>query len=317
MRRGARVALAVLLVALVAFGVRQLTADPAYHARLVNAGGLRSGDAVRVAGVDVGTVTAVEADGSTVRVDFRLTEPVHLTDDTTTQVKLSSLLGRRFLALDPGDGEELGRDGTISADHAVDTYTLERFWLDATPTIDRLDLDTLGQAIDTLGTSLSGTAPGLRASLDGMAQVSQMVVRREDQLDRLLESTRSVTETVLDQQDELDRLLADADQVMTMLRQRRTAISMLLRDAHALVTELTGLVERNQTRLEPALRDARTLLSTLAAHRRDLDEVLRLGGPAMRLFTNATGDGPWLGVNAPYFVLPDDFFCVLTPGKCR
>ncbi|MFC7496784.1 MULTISPECIES: MCE family protein [unclassified Nocardioides] len=316
MTRMLQAVLGVVALALVVVLVRVLTADPTYHATLTHAGGLRTGDAVRVAGIDVGEVTDVVAEQSTVRVDFRLDQPARLTDDTATQVKLASLLGRRFLALEPGDGAELSTGDTISAEHAVDTYTIERFWLDASPKVDQLDLDTVSAAIETLGSSLAGTSGGVRSSLEGMTRVSEMVQRRDEQLDRLLGSTRSVTDTVLDQQDELDALLADADQVMTMIRQRREAIATLLRDGRALVTDLTALMEDNRSAIAPAIHDARTLLTTLAKHKQDLDEVLRLGGPAMRYFTNATGDGPWLGVNSPYFVLPDEFYCVLTPEKC-
>lgn len=287
-----------------------------YTAELPHAAGLRAGDVVRVAGLEVGSVESVEARGDTVEVGFELDEDAGLTADTTSQVKLVSLLGERYLDLAPGDGPPLDDGGTIPADQAVGSYTLERFWLEGAPRVEQLDLEAIGQAVDTLSTDLA-TAPGdVRAALDGMTRVSDLVAARGQQLDDLLASTRSVTSTLIDQQDELDALTTDAGLVLRMVVQRREAIRLLLRDGRRLVTRLTGLVRTQQGALEPALRDARTVLGTLTRHRRDLDRLLEMSGPSMRAFTNATGDGPWLGVNSPYFVFPDDFICTVVPKGC-
>lgn len=303
------VVLIVLVLGLVA--VRWIPRDTAYTAELPHAGGLRAGDTVRVAGLEIGTVSSVRAEGDTVVVDFSTDPDVALTTDTTIQVKLVSLLGKRYLELDPGEDDRLPEGGTLAKDLAIDSYTIEQFFLDATPKIEELDLDVMQQAITTLSTDLAVAPEDLRGALQGMTEVSRMVSDRDDQLRALLSSTRAVTGTVLDQQDQLDALMRDAGLVMRMVVERREAIAMLLRDARSLVTEITTLVRENTDELEPALRQARTVLRTLNEHEDDLDEILRLSGPTMRYYTNATGDGPWLGVNAPYFVFSDDFWCVL------
>lgn len=308
----------VLVLAALVLVVRVLPRDTGYHAELPHASGLRPGDAVRVAGLEVGRVTAVTAKGDTVHVDFTASDDVALTTDTRTEVKLVSLLGKRYLELDPGEGEPLGSGGTLGKAQADSTYTLERFWLDATPEVDALDLSLMEQAIDTLSTDLRGRPGDLAAALDGMTEVSGIVATREGQLDRLLRSTRAVTDLLVDQQDELTSLMTDADLVMTMVYERREALRLLLHDSRDLVVRLTSLVRHNQADLGSTLRDARRVLHVLTAHKEDLDRTLELAGPAMRFFTNSTGDGPWLGVNSPYFVFPDDFICTTTrPEDCK
>ena len=49
-----------------------LLAGQSHSAALSEAGGLKAGDDVRIAGVKVGKVTAVDLEGSHVRVDFRV-----------------------------------------------------------------------------------------------------------------------------------------------------------------------------------------------------------------------------------------------------
>jgi phospholipid/cholesterol/gamma-HCH transport system substrate-binding protein len=53
------------------------------------------------------------------------------------------------------------------------------------------------------------------------------------------------------------------------------------------------------------------VLGTLVKHRDDLAKTLQLADPAMRLYVNSAGDGPWLGVNAPYVIFPDSYWCVV------
>lgn len=307
----------VLVLAALVVAVRVIPRDTGYHAELPHAAGLRAGDAVRVAGLEVGRVTSVTAEGDTVHVDFTTSDEVELTTDTRTQVKLVSLLGKRYLELDPGEGEPLESGGTLDKAQADTTYTLERFWLDATPEVEALDLALMEKAIDTLSIDLRGRPGDLAAALDGMTTVSEIVSTRDGQLDRLLESTRAVTDLLVDQQDELVSLMTDADLVMTMVYERREALRLLLRDSRDLVVRLTSLVRDNQAGLGATLRDARAVLRVLTAHQADLDRTLELAGPAMRFFTNGTGDGPWLGVNSPYFVFPDDLICTTTrPEDC-
>lgn len=315
-----RVVATALVLGLVLLGVRTLGGAPEYHVRLRHAAGLKPGDDVRVAGLKVGKVATVEAERDQVDVTFSLdAAPADLgiTDDSAVEVKLLSILGQRFLALSPGKGRALADGGTIAVEHAVDSYTIERFWLESTPQVESLDLRRIQQAVDVLATDLKVTPDALRDAVDGIAGVSAMVTGREQQIDDLLSSTRAVTSLVLRQTDALDRVMTNGTAVMLMIQQRKETLRVLLRDAHRFVTGLTTVVRRSAPQLAPALRDLQTVLKVLQQHRKDLDRTMALAGPTMRVFTNATGDGPWLGVNAPWAIVPDDLVCSITPEDCR
>lgn len=315
-----RIVVVAAVAALVLLGVRSIGGEPAYHVRLHHAAGIEPGDDVRVAGLKVGKVTEVSADRDEVDVTFALTqspEDLGITDDSTTEVKLLSILGERFLSLAPGDGRPLADGATIAVEHASDSYTIEQFWLEATPQVEGLDLDRIQQAVDVLATDLDIAPTAIRDALDGIAGVSAIVNDREQQIEDLLTSTRAVTTLVLDQTDELDSILTNGTAVMMMVQQRKDTIQALLADAHRFVTGLTAVVRKTAPQLKPALRDLRTVVRVLDKHRKLLDRTLALAGPTMRVFTNATGDGPWLGVNAPWAIIPDDLVCSITPEDCQ
>ena len=107
----ARVALftAICLVftfALIAvFGQLRFEDRTGYHAVFTNISGLKSGNFVRIAGVEVGKVgdLTLHRDG-TVTVGFAVDKGVRLTEGTKAVVRYENLIGDRYLALEDGPG---------------------------------------------------------------------------------------------------------------------------------------------------------------------------------------------------------------------
>lgn len=311
------VAAIALLCAAVVIVVRLLPDGDHYQVEMTHSGGIRTGDKVRIAGLQVGKVLDVRAERDTVHVEFTLDEGTTITDDTVVEVKLESLLGQRFLGLTPGQGSNLSPGDTLPKEQTRDPYTIEEFWLEGAPRIESIDLDALDKALDVLTDDLSAAPGDVRAALTGLGDLANLVNDRDEQIARLIGSTRAVTATVLDQQDEIEKLMDDGELVMAMVQERKEALRVLLRDSRRLSGRLTALAKRATPEVEPALRDLRKVLKVLDEHESELDLVLERLGPTMRVYTNAAGDGPWLGVNAPYFVLGDDFWCTLMAKGCK
>lgn len=76
-------------------------------------GGLSAGDDVQISGVKVGSVSSVELDSETflARVHMTLDPEIKLPTDTGAIISSESLLGGRFLALEPGADEEVFESG--------------------------------------------------------------------------------------------------------------------------------------------------------------------------------------------------------------
>lgn len=122
------VTIAVAIACVATLGVLFILRDPSYTALLPDAAGITKGDDVRIAGINVGEVTDVKARGASVRVEF--TTDHQVTQDTRTEVKIGSLLGERYLQLQPGKGKRLDSGDTIALTQAKGSYTLDRFgWM--------------------------------------------------------------------------------------------------------------------------------------------------------------------------------------------
>lgn len=72
-------------------------------------GGLSVGDEVQISGVKIGSVIGVDLDDETylARVRMSIDPKVQLPDDTAALISSESLLGGKYLALEPGASEDL------------------------------------------------------------------------------------------------------------------------------------------------------------------------------------------------------------------
>ncbi len=107
---------ALLVLALQVSNVAALTDRDGYElqARFENVGGLKVRSPVKMGGVRIGRVTAIDYDQEryeavvTLRIDRRYDRiPV----DTTAAIFTSGLLGEQYVALEPGGEEEYLADG--------------------------------------------------------------------------------------------------------------------------------------------------------------------------------------------------------------
>src|SRR3954454_24571221 len=106
---GAAGLLTIALFMLAAFRAEDLPligGGDIYYAQFSEAGGLKPNDEVRVAGVRVGQVEAITLESGHVLVKFRIDKGTKLGNDTGASIRVKTLLGAMFLAVEPaGDGQ--------------------------------------------------------------------------------------------------------------------------------------------------------------------------------------------------------------------
>ncbi|MFL0241301.1 MULTISPECIES: MCE family protein [Mycobacteriaceae] len=90
---------------LTVFGQFRFDSRASYQAVFSNVSGLKGGNFVRIAGVEVGKVKSLDLhkDG-TVTIDFAIDRQLTLTEGTTATVRYENLIGDRYLALEEGPG---------------------------------------------------------------------------------------------------------------------------------------------------------------------------------------------------------------------
>lgn len=273
-----------------------------YTAEFPEAAGLQANDRVTVAGVEAGRVQDVSLDGDHVKVEFTV-EDAWVGNRTTASIEIATLLGSKFLALDPrGDAEQdpdqpIGRDRTKSPFDVVDSFN------GLSGTIDQLDTTQLASSLTTLSDTFRDTPPEIRGALDGLSRLSNTISSRDAELKKLLANTRQLSTTLADRRGDVVKLVNDGNLLLGELQRRKDAIANLLDGVQRLSIQLRGLVADNQAQLRPALETLDRVLAVLEENRDNLGEILDKEAVFIRVFGNALGNGRWF----------DNYLCGLLP----
>ncbi len=287
-------AIAVLLV--LAFNIQSIPfigGGEHYSAAFSEAGGLIEGDDVRVAGVKVGTVEKVDLEGSHVVVDFAVTEPAAFGQETGASVRMKTLLGQKYLALEPAGPGQLAGDSRIPLDRTVSSYDIVNAFTDLATTTEQIDTDQLAKSLTTLSTEFRDSPPQVKAALDGLSRLSTTIASRDGELKRLLAAANSVSGTVAERNKAVESIIKDADLLLVELNARRDAIHTLFTNTSAMAKQITGLVRENRAELKPALDELTKVLAVLQKHEKDLGDTIAAMAPFTRLFSNVLGNGRW------------------------
>jgi phospholipid/cholesterol/gamma-HCH transport system substrate-binding protein len=287
--------LVLAAVALVVFFYQDLpiSGGTTYQAEFSEAAGLRPDDEVRVAGIKVGEVTEVELADDRVLVSFRITD-AWIGNRTSAEIKIKTLLGRKFLALRPSGDAELDPDQPIPLSRTVTPYDVTAAFEGLASTAGAIDTQQLAESFRSISDTFKDSPQHVRSALDGLTALSTTISSRDEALADLLVNTRKISATLAGSSDELDSLINDGNLLLTELSNRRDAIHELFVSTGQLAGQLSGLVADNQARLGPALAQLDTVTGILQRHTADLDRSLQLAGPYFRIASNTAGSGRWI-----------------------
>jgi len=273
-----------------------------YTAYFAEDAGLQPGNEVRVAGVVVGRVTGVSLAGNKVAVAFKV-KGAWVGNQTTAAIKIKTLLGDKFLALDPRGGQPQDPATPIPLLRTSSPYDVTQAFNGLGQEVSQINTVQLGRSLQTLSEAFSGTPPYTRAALRGLASVSQAIASRDNELAGLLQGARNVTGALAGEDARFAKLLGDGNLLLAELRQRQAAIHALLTGTEALAVQLSGLVSDNQAALGPALAALDQVTAVLQRNQANLKKALALAGPYYRLLGNALGNGRWF----------DSYLCGIVP----
>lgn len=285
--------LVLLLILVLAFNApRLLAGGTSYQAEFGEAAGLQAGDLVTVAGVEAGRVDSVELAGDRVLARFTVTD-AWLGDRTSASIEIKTLLGAKYVALDPQGSTDLPADATIPLARTASPFDVVEAFNGLSGTIDELDTAQLVTSLDTLSDTFRDTPPEVRGALDGLSRLSTTIASRDEEIRELLAGTRNLSGVLADRNAEFETLLADGNLLLAEVQRRKEAISALLDGTRDLSVQLRGLVADNSEQLRPTLEVLDRVVAVLQRNRDNLDEALENQAVFTRLFANAVGNGRW------------------------
>lgn len=289
--------LAFLAIGLNAGRLPFITSGHTVYANFGDAAGLQKGNNVRVAGVLVGKVTSVklEDDGSAapvVHVGMKINNDTKVGAGSTADLKIETLLGQVYVALDPRAGAAL-TDNTIALADTSTPTSITTAFQGLGNTAGHIEVKQLAHSFDVLASTFKNTPSSVRGSLVGLEHLSETISSRDAELKQLLSSANTVTNTLASHDAQIAALINDSNLILQTVDQQRTVIHELLIHTTALAQQLSGLVAENRAVIGPALNQLDSTLAILKSHQRQLDQTVHLVAPFVRDFTDTLGNGRW------------------------
>lgn len=270
-----------------------------YTAAFAEAAGLRKGDKVRVAGLDVGQVDQVSLEGSHVRVRFSVrNSSVHLGQQTSASIQIFTLLGNKYVALQPAGTGNWPNGQEIPLSHTTSPYDVSPAFQDLAGAVGSINKKQLADAFNTIAETFKNSPAPLKSTLTGLTQLSNTIASRDGQISELLQHLSNVTGVLAQRRTQFVQILQDGDKLLQELDSRRAVINELLTNTSTLAQQLDGLAKDNQATLKPALDHLHNVVAILNNNQKSLDDTITLLYPTTRNLVNIVGSGGWYDATA-------------------
>lgn len=282
-----------------------------YFADFLQVASIRSGDEVSIAGIPVGTVEDTSLAGDHVEVSMKIRRDVVLGAQTRAAIKLTTVLGARYVELKPA-GDDTLADQRITVAHTSVPYDLQKLLQDSTNTFEEVDAEQFAQSMQTVSTQLQGVPSILPEALTNVQNLSQVIADRRDQIAGLLRSTAEVADILGGQQADLAALVTQGRQLFGEIVARRDAVVRLMDAATTLVNTTRDVTVGDHAQIDALLTDIRQVTGMVGDHDDLLRNLFQTMPLSMRNLANATGTGPFLDFALPGGLMVDSWMCAIS-----
>jgi phospholipid/cholesterol/gamma-HCH transport system substrate-binding protein len=269
----------VLTFALVAvFGQLRFERRAPYHAEFTNISGLKSGNFVRIAGVEVGKVTglALHRDG-TVTVDFAIDKGLTLTEGTRAAVRYENLIGDRYLSLEDGPGSvrRLTPGQTIPLARTSPALDLDTLIGGFRPLFRALEPDQLNELTGELLQVFQGQGGTVASVLAQTSTLTSTLADRGELIGELIKNLDIVLQTFATRNGEFSETLDKLSQLVQGLADRKTDIANGVAYVNAAAASVADLLTVARAPLKETVQQTDRTAGQVMADRDYVAELVR------------------------------------------
>ena len=242
-------AISVVLLIVIANVIMQPVASPLsnYSAEFIDVSGLHEGADVRVRGVQVGKVEALQLERSNGRsiatVHFTMQREYSIVPESRVAVKFQALTGLRYLditgaakgAVSPAD-----RITSVPTTMTQPSFDITVLFNGLQPVLESLDPNEINTFTDNVATFLDGDGDGLGSMFASIRRLTALVTDRESVIATIVSNLKVLAENVHGRSDSLIRIL---DQVKLPIDSAMTVLDEF-RKSHLYGPDFVGQVVR-------------------------------------------------------------------------
>jgi phospholipid/cholesterol/gamma-HCH transport system substrate-binding protein len=253
----------------------------AFHVEFTDVLDLVPQSAVKVDDVTVGSVSDIELDGYTALVTVSVNGDVELPANTSASLRQTSLLGEKFVSLDPPPPAEAAdrplRSGDlISLEDTTRSAEIEEVLGALSLVLNGGSLEQL-QVINTeIVNALEGREPEVKSALNELEEFVGGLEAQKGQIVRALDSLDRLTSTLVTERQTIATALEDIPAGVEVLDAQREDLVAMLTALEDLGDVAVRVINKTQANTVADLRALQPILAQLNAAGEDLPNSLEL-----------------------------------------
>lgn len=268
----------LIVVALLVLGAGLLYAVPfgktTYTAELTEAQSVKTGDDVRLAGITVGSVEALELRPDRVIMRFTVDSDVFVGDQTSLDIRMLTLVGGHYVALHPAGDTPLG-DTAIPTDRVRLPYSLMQTFQDATAPLRETDGDTLRRNLTALDTSIDAAPESLRSVLDTLGGYLDAIERQRTQVSEAIAVADEYVTMYDGAKTDLGRLMDNVILLENVLLDKRAEMREAVALLASVVRRIGALAPTWNETLKPKVEQLAAALPRLREYEQRLEPLIQ------------------------------------------
>jgi phospholipid/cholesterol/gamma-HCH transport system substrate-binding protein len=236
-----------------------------YTALFTKVSDLKKGAPVRIAGVSVGAVDAVQInDGGTgasaVKVKFHVDNGVRLPAGVDVTVRFKNLIGDQYLQLDPGTHPTaalLRVGATIPATNTRAALDLDTLFQGFQPLLQGLDSSQINDLSSAIVNVLQGKASAVYQLIGSLSSLFGTLAQNDGLITQVISNLDTGLHGVAQNSGQLSQLVVQLEQLVSGLSADRKPIGASLTQVNALAASAASLLQRARPPLRtdvPALQ---------------------------------------------------------------
>jgi phospholipid/cholesterol/gamma-HCH transport system substrate-binding protein len=269
----------------------------AYKAVFANVTGLKNGNFVRVAGVEVGKVSGISInDDGTLTVTFTADDSVVLTEGSRAVVRYDNLIGGRYLGLEEGAGDtrRLPAGATIPLDRTAPALDLDALIGGFRPLFRALDPDQVNALSGQLVSALQGQGATIGSFLSQTAALTNKLADRDQLVQQVITNLNAVFGSLGDQNEQFGKAITSLSELVDGLEARKLDISNGIAYANEAASSIADLLAQARPPLQNVVHETDRTAGIVVADHAYVDDLLDTLPDAYRVLGRQ-------GLNGDYF----------------
>ncbi|UXA06155.1 MCE family protein [Mycobacterium sp. SMC-2] len=289
-RRKFAAVLGALLVALLLSGVAVVLRHVIWRTSTITAyfstaTGIYPGDDVRVAGIKVGRIVAIQPKGQQVELIMSVDHAVPIPADAKAVIVAPNLVAARYVQLTPAY-ESTGPRMPDGAVIPVERTAIPVEWDDVKAQLMRLatelgptsDVSTtaVGRFIDSAANALGGNGAKLRQTIRQLAGVGRTLAEGSGNIAETIGNLQTFVTALRDSGQQLVLFQNRLATLSSVLNDNRSNLDAALKDLSVAVGDVQSFVARNRDQASEQIERLADVTQNLADHSMDLQNILHV-----------------------------------------